>query len=459
MALTIPHLKDLIQKYSQAGPRYTSYPTAPVWSGDLGAEAYRAHLSSGAVGEGKTLGLYVHIPFCESLCYYCGCNIQITHDKGRSSRYVGALLAEIASVARHLGKRRTLTQINWGGGTPTFLSLDEIRRLQEGTLEHFDVAPDADVSIEVDPRVTSDAQLELLRAVGFNRVSLGVQDFDDKVQQAVNRVQSAELTHRMLTNCQALGYRETNFDLIYGLPHQTIETFGRTVDQVLAMQPSRIALYNYARLPNLIKHQGVLESLPFPDPSQRIDLFLMAYEKLIAAGYCAIGMDHFSNRSDSLYTAAENGTLYRNFMGYVVRKGTDLIGVGASAIGELGDAFFQNVRGAKEYEEKISGEGFATLRGHRLSFDDKRRKWIIQTLMCRFRLDHSEYASLFGESFAQQFAEEIGRLAGFASDGLIVVKPDSLEVTEPGRLFIRNLAMVFDAYLKSPQKVTYSKTV
>ncbi len=451
-------VKALVEKYSLSGPRYTSYPTAPIWTGDLGPDAYRSHLQSGFLGEGKTLALYVHIPFCESLCYYCGCNIQITHDHGRSGSYVDALLLELKTIAELIGGRRTLTQISWGGGTPTFLTLDEIRKLQEGTTRLFDLASDADVSIEIDPRVTSDAQLELLKALGFTRVSLGVQDFDDKVQQAVNRIQPADMTKRMLEKCKSLGFLETNFDLIYGLPYQKLGTFEKTIDEVVAMQPSRIALYNYARLPNMVKHQAILEDKPFADASERIDIFAMAYEKLTASGYGAIGMDHFSHKSDSLYRALSEGTLYRNFMGYVVRKGTDLVGIGASAIGELGDAYFQNVRGAKEYEEKVRATGLAAFRGHRLSSDDKRRKWIIQTLMCRFRLDYGEYQSRFGESFPAVFSDEIARLAGLTSDGLVVITPNSIEVTETGRLFIRNVAMVFDAYLKGA-KVTYSKTV
>jgi oxygen-independent coproporphyrinogen III oxidase len=452
-------LKALVEKYSQSGPRYTSYPTAPVWTGDLGPDSYRSHLQSGFLGEGKTLGLYVHVPFCESLCYYCGCNIQITHDHGRSGSYVDALLMELGTVAKLIGGRRTLTQVSWGGGTPTFLTLDEIRKLQEGTLALFDLSSEADVSIEIDPRVTSEAQLELLRSLGFTRVSLGVQDFDEKVQQAVNRVQPADMTLRMLDKCRALGFKETNFDLIYGLPYQTLATFEKTVDAVVKMQPSRIALYNYARLPNMVKHQAILEDKPFADASERIDTFTMAYEKLTAAGYGAIGMDHFSHKTDSLYKALSDGTLYRNFMGYVVRKGTDLVGIGASAIGELGNAYFQNLRGAKEYEERVRSTGLAAFRGHRLSLDDERRKWIIQTLMCRFRLDYPEYEARFGESFSKAFADEIARLGPFTADGLITLSPKSLVVTETGRLFIRNLAMVFDAYLKGPQKVTYSKTV
>jgi oxygen-independent coproporphyrinogen III oxidase len=452
-------LKELVEKYSLSGPRYTSYPTAPVWTGDLGPDAYKTHLQSGFLGPDKTLALYVHIPFCESLCYYCGCNIQITHDHGRSGSYVDALLLELKTVAQLMGGRRTLTQISWGGGTPTFLTLEEIRRLQEGTTALFDIAGDADVSIEIDPRVTSNEQLELLKALGFTRVSLGVQDFDEKVQNAVNRVQPADMTRRMLDKCRDLGFSETNFDLIYGLPYQRLGTFEKTIDEVLAMQPSRIALYNYARLPNMVKHQAILEDKPFADASERIDIFAMAYQKLTAAGYGAIGMDHFSHKTDSLYKALQEGTLYRNFMGYIVRKGTDLVGIGASAIGELGDAYFQNLRGAKEYEERVRSTGLAAFRGHRLSDDDKRRKWIIQTLMCRFRLDYPEYAARFNEPFPKAFSDEIGRLAAFTGDGLVVITPGSIEITETGRLFVRNVAMIFDAYLKGPQKVTYSKTV
>ncbi len=451
-------LKRLITKYSTSGPRYTSYPTAPQWSESTGVDAYRGKLSSGFLGADKTLGLYVHLPFCESLCYYCGCNIQITHDKSRSGSYVDSVIREIRTVAKLLGEKRTLTQISWGGGTPTFLTLDEIRRLQEATLEAFTLSPQADVSIEVDPRVTSDAQLELLRSLGFNRVSLGVQDFDPSVQQAINRLQPADMTARMLAKCRELGFGGINFDLIYGLPLQSLARFERTVDEIVRMRPDRIALYNYARLPEMLKHQKILEKYPMPEAEERVDIFTMAYDRLTAAGYFAIGMDHFALEDDELYGAIQDGKLYRNFMGYVVKKGTEMLGVGASAIGDLGNGYFQNVKNPAEYEKRVLETGVATLRGCLLTTDDERRKWIIQRLMCEFTLSPKAYRARFDGDLARDFGAALDELEPFVDDGLLAREGDSWKVTPLGRLFVRNIAMVFDAYLDRSKNL-YSRTV
>jgi oxygen-independent coproporphyrinogen-3 oxidase len=449
-------LDALIIKYSTPGPRYTSYPTAPQWSDAVGVGEYRTALAR--VGQDDPLALYIHLPFCEKLCYYCGCNIQITGDKNRSRPYVEQVKNEIALVAQALGARRTLTQISWGGGTPTFLSLDEMRDLHTATLAAFDLAPDAEVSIEIDPRVTSNAQLALLRAMGFNRTSLGVQDFDPKVQEAINRIQPAQMTGAMLAECHRLGFDGVNFDLIYGLPWQSLDTFTSTVDQVIAMGPDRIALYNYARLPSLLKHQVILEKFPMPSAEERVAIFTMALEKLTAAGYTTIGMDHFAKKQDSLSRAIEQGTLYRNFMGYTVKQGAHLIGVGTSAIGEVGGGFFQNIKKASDYETTIASGNLATLRGLVLSDDDLRRKWIIQNLMCRFELSADAFRKEFNGDFETLFADELAVLDPFRSDGILEGNGKRLHVTELGRLFVRNVAMVFDAYL-SNQKATFSKTV
>lgn len=452
-------LKALIHKHSIAGPRYTSYPTAPQFKDELGVEVYRRQLKQKAGSPDKPLALYVHIPFCEALCYYCGCNILITKDHGREKEYVDALLTELRTVAGLLGERRTLSQIAWGGGTPTFLHVDEMERLQKGTLELFDLAPGAEVGIEIDPRVTSQEQLERLREVGFTRVSLGVQDFHPEVQQAVNRLQTAEMTGAMLDACRKLGYRGINFDFIYGLPFQTLERFEKTVEEIQRQRPDRIALYNYAHLPSLRPHQKILEKYPMPDAEERVDIFLMALEKLTAAGYRAIGMDHFALADDDLAKAIGFGALYRNFMGYTVQRAEDMIGIGASAIGEMGNGYFQNIREAKPYQESVQATGLATMRGCLATTEDLKRKWTIQRLMCKFHLTFDEYQHTFKESFEDHFESELGQLFPFVEDGILELNGGTIRVTEHGRLFVRNVAMLFDEYLKKPSSATYSRTV
>ena len=451
-------LMDLIRKYSVSGPRYTSYPTAPQWSETQSKDAYRRQLQSGVVGTNEPLALYVHIPFCETLCYYCGCNIHITKDHSRSVSYVDSLLREASEVAKLLGERRALSQISWGGGTPTFLNPDELQKLYLGLRKLFEVETDAEVSLEVDPRVTTDEQLECLRGLGFNRVSMGVQDFNPEVQQAVNRIQPAEMTARMLERARGLGYRGINFDLIYGLPHQTLDTFTRTIEQVVTIRPDRIALYNYARLPSMLKHQVILEKFPMPSADERVEIFSMAFDRLTAAGYHAIGMDHFALADDEMFKAVRNGTLYRNFMGYTVKRGRHMVGLGCSAIGEIGPSYFQNLRGPKEYQLTVEKEGLAAFRGCLLSEDDRRRKWAIEEVMCRFTLDFAAFEREFGEPFDRYFSTELPRLDAFVPDGILGKTSDRYTVTELGRLFVRNVAMVFDAYLKQA-KVTFSKTV
>jgi len=375
-------LAALICKYSTSGPRYTSYPTAPQWQEQVSEKHYREELGKGfSKKSDEELALYVHIPFCEQLCYYCGCNIQVTKDHSRSKSYLEALLREVEIVAQELGSQKVLSQISWGGGTPTFFSVEEIERLHRGILKHFSVAPSAEISIEIDPRVTSDEQLSTLRNLGFNRASLGVQDFNEAVQRAVNRLQSAEMTQKMLQTCHGLGFSGVNFDLIYGLPLQTFDTFSKTVEDVIRIKPDRIALYNYAHLPSLRPHQKILEKMKMPDAEERVSIFTHAYEALLAAGYRSIGMDHFALETDEMFVALKDGRLYRNFMGYTVKKGAGLLGIGASAIGESENCYFQNTRETRSYEERIQQTGLASLRGCLLSQDDKERKWVIQSLM------------------------------------------------------------------------------
>lgn len=453
-------LIELIRKYSTSGPRYTSYPTAPQWSEEITEKDYRQELTKDFAEPSEELALYVHIPFCEQLCYYCGCNIQISQDHSRSAHYVDALIREVEQTAELLGKKRKLSQISWGGGTPTFLTLEELQRLQKATLSCFELGSEAEISIEIDPRKTSDEQLKLLREIGFNRASLGVQDFNSDVQKAVNRIQSAEMTEQMLKTCHYLGFTGVNFDLMYGLPLQTLETFQKTIEEVIKIRPDRIALYNYAHLPHLIPHQKIFEKFAMPDAEERVAIFSYAYDALLKSGYRSIGMDHFALETDEMYQALLDGRLYRNFMGYSVKKGAGMIGVGASAIGESRHSYFQNVRKAKDYEDRISQTGLSTLRGCHLTQDDKERKWVIQSLMCQFRLDSAEFETVFKKSFENKFENELQQLDGFFEEGILEGSLNSMKVTSLGRLFVRNVAMVFDAYWgKTSQKATYSKTV
>ena len=452
-------LTELIKKYSTSGPRYTSYPTAPQWIESLKTEAYREQLKKSFTGKSDPIALYVHIPFCEALCYYCGCNIQITKDHSRSEIYINALIRELQTVASIIGTRQTLSQISWGGGTPTFLTCQEIEKLHRATLELFDVAPGAEVSIEIDPRVTSREQLSTLRGLGFNRVSLGVQDFNDNVQKAINRIQSVELTGDMLKFCRQIGFEGINFDLIYGLPLQTRESFHRTLEQVIALRPDRIALYNYAHLPSLRPHQKIMDKFSRPDSEDRLAIFTDGYTQFTENGYRSIGMDHFALETDELFLALERETLYRNFMGYTVKRGAGMIGIGASAIGEVGGNYFQNFRETKAYEESVSLEGLAAFRGCLLTVDDEQRKWIIQQLMCRFVLRFDEYRNRFGQDFQTQFKNEIQLLQNFKEEGILTVDEKAIFVTDLGRLFIRNVAMIFDAYLARPSSATYSGTL
>ncbi len=449
-------LEALIHKYSTPGPRYTSYPTAPQWSESVGPAAYADALTR--VKEGEPLSLYVHLPFCEKLCYYCGCNIQITHDKKRSRSYVDQILRELELVATRIPGNRPVAQISWGGGTPTFLSCEEIEAIGRAIRGLFAVEAGAEINIEIDPRVTTTEQLSVLREQGFNRASLGVQDFNPDVQQAINRIQPAQMTADLLAQCRQRGFEGVNFDLIYGLPNQTLSSFEDTIGEVVKLRPDRIALYNYARLPSLLKHQSILEKYPMPSAEERVSIFSMAFERLRAVGYEAIGMDHFALVDDSLSKALREGRLYRNFMGYCVKQGVHLLGVGASAIGEVGGGFFQNIKKASDYEASIAQGKLATLRGLVLSEDDLRRKWVIQRLMCQFGVSSDEFARTFGVEFREVFGSELEALDPLREDGFLEGDGTFLKVTELGRLFVRNIAMGFDAYLQS-QRATFSKTV
>lgn len=435
---------DLLSRYDRPGPRYTSYPTAPMWSESFGPEDYGTAL--GAAG-GKTapLSLYVHVPYCEQMCWFCGCTTVITQDHGREDPYIDTVVKEARLVREALGAERRVTQHHWGGGTPTFLSPRNIERLFLGVGELFPLTDDAEVSIEVDPRVTTREQLVVLRRIGFNRISMGVQDFDATVQKAVHREQSFEQTKAVVDGARELGFLSVNVDLIYGLPHQTTGSFRRTLDLVHELRPDRIAYYGYAHVPWLKKHQRVIPEAALPLGKAKLDLYLAALDSFLEHGYEAIGMDHFALAEDEMAVAARSGSLHRNFMGYATHPAEDMVAFGMSAISEVAGTFAHNYKDIRTWTDKVERGQLPTDRGLRRSADDEARRRLILDLMCRFRVRFAEHGGR--EAFRSRFESEWERLQPMVADGLACITEDGIEVTETGRLFVRNLCMVFDAYL------------
>jgi oxygen-independent coproporphyrinogen-3 oxidase len=468
MKIDRKHLESVLPRYDLAGPRYTSYPTAPSWNESFGAEAFRRLLrelpADSPETEGGELALYAHVPFCRSLCHFCACNRVITRKPELPTRYLSVIEREIAAVREALGATHRAAQLHLGGGTPTHLDPDELGHLIDTLDAAFPPTPDAERSIEVDPRVTTVAQLEALEARRFNRISLGVQDFDPRVQQAVHREQSVEHVGELVEEARRRGFEGVNFDLIYGLPFQDEGSFDRTLDRVIEQAPDRIALYSYAHVTWVAKQQRGFERHDLPSGAQKLRILLRAIERLLAADYEFIGMDHFARRDDSLAEAARTGRLHRNFMGYTTRNAADLIAFGPSGISELRTAFVQSVRGLDDWEERVDRLGLASFRGHLLSEDDHRRGWIIKQIMCRGGVRARDYAAEFGEEdFAERFAGEFDRLEPFERDGLALREGSGdFRATDAGRLLLRNLAMVFDAYLEAQQRTEtplFSKTV
>jgi len=448
-------LPELIERYNRPGPRYTSYPTALEFHEGVGLREYAAALDAAAHRPGP-VALYVHLPFCAERCLFCGCNVVVTRKAEVGARHLDRLTKEIKEVGRRLDGRRCLSQVHWGGGTPTWFAPDDLRRLHAEIARRFPVAPDAERAIEVDPRVTTRAHLDTLRDLGFNRLSLGVQDFDPDVQEAVRRLQPFEDTAALVEYARALGFDSLNLDLIYGLPRQRADTFAHTLDRVAALRPERIALYSYAHVPWMRGHQRRIDPAELPDARSKLDLYLAALDRFRAAGYEPIGMDHFALPDDPLAQAATAGTLGRNFMGYTVRHADDIVGCGASAIGELGGAFFQNRKTLWKYERDVASTGLATARGYVSTEDDRLRRRVIHDLMCRFAVDFDAV----DPAFPERFADELAALAPLEQDGLVEIGPKSIAVRPPGRLFVRNVCMAFDRYLqRDREKPRFSRTV
>ncbi len=451
---------DLLRRYNVPGPRYTSYPTAPVWREGFGPREYERVLAKSREKERPApLSLYVHLPFCEHLCYFCACTVVISGNHSVEEPYLVTLDKEIDWVAERAGGNREVIQLHWGGGTPTYFSPERAGKLAGRLRERFLFAADAEVSVEVDPRVTNREHLEVLRGMGFNRVSMGVQDFDPEVQAAVNRIQSQRETAELVSAARELGYRGINIDLIFGLPLQTPESFSATIDRVLEIGPDRLAVYSYANVPWMKKHQRLLEDR-LPDERAKFEIFRTALERFTDAGYEYIGMDHFARPGDELARARRDRTLHRNFQGYTTKAGTDLLGLGMSSIGAIGDAFVQNRRDLAGYRRAVESEGAATFRGFRLSFDDRVRRAVIANLLCHGVVVIREIEEAFAIDFAAYFADALEGLAPCAEDGLVAISRSEIRATPLGRVFLRNLAMPFDAYLPAQfEKPVFSKTL
>jgi oxygen-independent coproporphyrinogen-3 oxidase len=454
----LDHVGRLIAKYDRPGPRYTSYPTAPVFSEDFGEAEFREALGQ---ANGSELSLYLHIPYCERMCTFCACNRSITQDHSVADTYLDALELETERLAAPIPGPCRSVQLSVGGGTPTFLSESQLARMCRILDAHFPPTPDAERSIEVNPRVTSRGQLEVLAEHGFNRLSLGVQDFADKVQRAINRHQTVEETAKLTADARELGYQSVNFDLIYGLPFQTIQTFEGTLDEVIALRPDRIAFYSYAHVTWIQKSQRGFEKKDLPNAERKVAIMLHASRRFGEAGYRFLGLDHFALPEDELCHAADSGDLRRNFMGYTTRSGVDLIALGSSGISELSDAYAQSVRTPEEWIERMQAGRLATMRGWRMSEDDVRRKWLIQRLMCQGEVNSKRYAKAFDEALEERIPDLEARLAPFEADGLLIPDDGSYRVSQLGRLFLRVIAMSFDAYLpeETPEKPMFSRTL
>jgi oxygen-independent coproporphyrinogen III oxidase len=452
---------DLLHRYNVPGPRYTSYPTAPVWKEDFRPADYERILGeSAAAANPVPLSLYVHLPFCEKLCYFCGCTVVITgSEHSVEDSYLETLEREIDWVADRVGAGRSVVQFHLGGGTPTYFAPDRLLRLGRKIRSRFTFAPDAEIGVEVDPRVTTHEHLLTLGKLGFNRLSMGVQDFDPRVQTAINRVQPYEETRSLVELARSLGFPSVNMDLIFGLPFQTPATFQATIDKVLEIGPDRLAVYSYANVPWMKKHQNVL--LPhLPDEHTKFEIFRTALERFTDGGFEYIGMDHFAKPDDELARARAQRTLHRNFQGYTTKAGTDLVGFGMSAIGSIGRSYVQNRRDLAPYSDGVIREGAATFRGFRLSDDDLLRRIVIGNVLCHGVVVKREIEERFGISFDDYFADALTKLALCAEDGLAELTRDAIRATPLGRVFLRNLAMPFDAYLATaPEKPLFSKTL
>ncbi len=447
---------DLINKYNRSGPRYTSYPTANNFS-ELSIQDYQQQ--SILSNQRKTsISLYCHIPFCNTVCYYCGCNKFVTKDKSMAEPYIEALFKEVDMQSPLFDKGRLVEQMHFGGGTPTFLSGEQIIRLSNKLQQSFNFSTDGEYSIEIDPRGIDESLIESLAIARFNRISLGVQDFDLEVQKAINRVQSFEQTKAVIGMSRENGFKSISIDLIYGLPRQSKETFKRTLERVQDLRPERISLFNYAHLPELFKPQRRINIEELPSPSEKLDIFQHSLEYLIGLGYVYIGMDHFALPDDPLAIAQSEGNLYRNFQGYSTHSECDIIGLGLSSIGQVADSFSQNEKNLEKYYQALKSGQLPIVKGLIINQDDKIRRELIMELICHFEVSISSLEQRYSINFKNYFANSLEKLAEMQNDGLVVLTNDSIKVMDKGKLLVRNICMIFDNYLKS-SSTSFSKTI
>ena len=457
---------DLIRRYDKSGPRYTSYPTAVQFHEGFGEAEYRAwaertNAISRAAPQPTPLSLYFHIPFCDTVCFYCGCNKIATKDRSKAQPYLDRVYKELALQSALFDDNRVVDQLHWGGGTPTFISHEQMRELMNETRRHFQLHDDdsGEYSIEIDPREVTRETIGLLRELGFNRMSLGVQDFEAQVQKAVNRIQTEEETFAALNEARAHGFKSVSIDLIYGLPFQTRESFATTVDKIIAAEPDRLSVFNYAHLPEMFKPQRRINESELPSAAEKLDILSDTIERLAKAGYVYIGMDHFAKPDDELAVAQRERTLYRNFQGYSTHADCDLIGLGITSIGKVGNTYGQNVKGLDEYYQRIDAGQLPIFRGIELDADDLLRREVITQLICHFSLHQSEIEQQFNINFKDYFARELEELQGLAADGLLSINGDIIDVAPVGRLLIRNVCMVFDKYLRQAKEQRFSKVI
>lgn len=451
--------RKTIQRYNTQGPRYTSYPTAPTWSSDVNSNIYTDKLK--VLGQtDKPISLYIHIPFCQKMCYFCGCMVKIrerTNPIGND--YLTLLKKEIELVAQNLGQKQTVLQFHIGGGTPNFLNETQMEQLLRIIKKHFNLDSNGEIAIEVDPRTVSLDQVRHYRELGFNRISMGIQDFEPKVQEAINRIQPFDLVKNIYNECRKQNYTSINFDLIYGLPLQTEDSFLKTAQLVTKLKPDRIAFYSFAHVPWLKKHQKLIKTEDLPSADQKLNIFLKSRKHFLNSSYDAIAMDHFALNSDEMATAFKKGELFRNFMGYTLKYTEDFIGLGMSSIGYVKDTFIQNTKDLKKYKSALNQNKLPTSGGKILSDDDLKRQWVIHQLMCHFTCNKKDFEHRFKEKFDTYFAAEVTHLKNCQEEGLIEHTETTITATNLGQFFIRNVCMGFDAYLGEEVEQRFSQTV
>ncbi len=454
---------DLIRRYDRSGPRYTSYPTAVQFHSGFKEENYRAWAQqTNEEPIPRPLSLYFHIPFCDSVCYYCGCNKIVTKNRAHAVPYLERLHREVAMQGALFDRDRPVDQLHWGGGTPTFLSTAQMEELMAVTRQHFSLrdGDQGEYSIEIDPREADARTIALLRRLGFNRMSLGVQDFDPRVQKAVNRIQTYEETMAVLNAARDEGFRSISVDLIYGLPFQSVGSFKGTLDSIIEASPDRISVFNCAHLPELFKTQRQINASELPSPAEKLDILAMCIERLTAAGYVFIGMDHFAKPDDELAVAQRSRTLYRNFQGYSTHANCDLVGLGITAIGMVGESYSQNVKTTEDYYTALDAGHLPILRGVQLTPDDRLRRRVITELICHYRLDFEQIEREYSVRFQEYFAPELQDLKGMEADGLLTLDAEGIRVGPRGKLLIRNVCMTFDRYLREKATVQrFSKVI